>query len=296
MSVHAAFASIIGHCADHLVASAGYARRNDNPEGVHQLRIAIRRLRAAMSDFRQAAQGKRRPVIVGRLRAFQQQLGAAREWDVLIDETIGSMPRELRGRGLRNLIEAAEVRRAQAHKRVRAALDDPRYDDLLRQVLSWKDRHLRLNAPRVAREKQADSLSKPVAEFAGEIERARREKVQKLGKKIRKLDVAQLHELRILVKKLRYTVEFFSDLFPGRRAAQYLSALKKLQQVLGTAHDAVVAVDLVTTLETGEAQGVESIASTIRNWASACHERDRRKLVALWRRFEKHGDFCKHRS
>jgi hypothetical protein len=87
-----------------------------------------------------------------------------------------------------------------------------------------------------------------------------------------------------------YTVEIFGDVLPGLRSGRYLSALKKLQQVLGAAHDAIVAVDRVTTLEKSEGKFVKPAASLIRNWALACHKRNRKKLVALWRRLEK-SDF-----
>jgi triphosphatase len=288
MTVGAAFALIMGNCADHLAVSAKCASQSPNPQTVHQLRVAIRRLRAAVSDFRRTAQYKHRPVVLTKLRALQQQLGGAREWDVLIDETIGSTPRRLRGRGLRQVVEAAELQRTQGYDRARAALEDRGYTDLLPRVLLWKKRNLKLNTHHPANGIQSGALYRPVGEFAAELVRERRKKAKKLGKKIRKLDLKQLHRLRIRVKKLRYTVEFFGDVLPGLRTERYLSALKKLQQVLGTAHDTIVAVDLVTTLEKSEGKSVEPAASMIRNWALECHKRDRKKLVALWRRLETH--------
>jgi triphosphatase len=159
---------------------------------------------------------------------------------------------------------------------------------LLRQMLLWKERNLRLSIHHPANGIRADGLTQPVGEFAAEVLRARRKRAQKLGKKTRKLDLKQLHKLRIRIKKLRYTLEFFGDVLPGPRSGRYLLALKKLQQVLGTAHDAIVAVDRVTTLEKNEGKSLKHAASMIRNWALACHKRDRRKLGALWRRLEKY--------
>ena len=222
-----------------------------------------------------------------KLRALQQQLGGAREWDVLIDETIDSTPRHLRGRGLRQVVKAAELQRSQGYERARAALEDQRYTNLLRQVLLWKKRNLRLNIHHPANGIQSGALYRPVGEFAAELVRERRKKAQKLGKKIRKLDLEQLHKLRIRIKKLRYTVEFFGDVLPGLRSGRYLSALKNLQQVLGTAHDAIVAVDRITTVEKSEGKSVKPAASVIRNWALECRKRDRKKLGTLWRRLEK---------
>ena len=64
-----------------------------------------------------------------RLRECQQALGAAREWDVLIDQTIASMPKRARRR-LHPLVEAAEAQRADAHQRARAATLDAELVDV----------------------------------------------------------------------------------------------------------------------------------------------------------------------
>lgn len=292
MSIRAAFASITHTCTVHVVASADYARKSDNPEGIHQLRVGIRRVRAAFSIFRQIEPSRRRPAIIGKLHALQQKLGAAREWDVLIEETIGSMPRQLRnGQALRNLLKIAEVKRAQGHQRARAALEDPRCADLLLQLQSWIDNHFGLRPSR--NDPETDPLARQVAGFAAEVLGIRHAKARRLGKKIRKLENQELHQLRIRIKKLRYAVEFFRDLWPSRRAERYLSALKKLQQVLGTAHDATIALSLLATLPINEGKDTEHAATLVHDWAAACYERDRKELIDLWRRFAKHEGFWK---
>jgi hypothetical protein len=59
--------------------------------------------------------------------------------------------------------------------------------------------------------------------------------------------------------------------------------VKNLQQVLGTAHDATIAVSLLATLPINEGKDT----------AAACYERDRKELIDLWRRFAKHEGFWK---
>jgi hypothetical protein len=87
------------------------------------LRVGIRRLRAALSIFRQLEPGRRRLVVASKLRGLQQELGAAREWDVLVEETIGSVRQRLRNwQGLRKLVKGAEAKRSEAHQRARVAL------------------------------------------------------------------------------------------------------------------------------------------------------------------------------
>jgi CHAD domain-containing protein len=190
MSIRAALASITHTCTVHVVASADYARKSDNPEGIHRLRVGIRRVRAAFSIFRQIEPSRRRPAIIGKLRGLQQKLGAAREWDVLIEETIGSMPRQLRnGQALRNLLKIAEVKRAQGHQRARVALEDPRCADLLLQLQSWIDNHFGLRPS--GSDPETDPLARQVAGFA-EVLGIRHAKARRLGKKIRKLENQEL--------------------------------------------------------------------------------------------------------
>jgi CHAD domain-containing protein len=118
--------------------------------------------------------------------------------------------------------------------------------------------------------------------------------VRRLGKKLRRLDPQELHQLRIRIKKLRYAVEFFRDLWPGRRAGRYLSALKTLQQVLGRVNDASVAIGLVGQLGPSLGHDVEPALAALHEWAARCLERDR--LAELWQRFAKLKVFWKDES
>jgi CHAD domain-containing protein len=68
----------------------------------------------------------------------------------------------------------------------------------------------------------------------------------KLGKKVRELDAAGLHELRKALKKLRYTVDMFAGLYEGARMRDYLRALKELQDSFGSLNDAVMAGEALT--------------------------------------------------
>lgn len=69
--------------------------------------------------------------------------------------------------------------------------------------------------------------------------------------------------------------------------------VKNLQQVLGTAHDATIAVSLLATLPINEGKDTEHAATLVHDWAAACYERDRKELIVLWRRFAKHEGFWK---
>jgi len=72
MSVRECFAAIAQPCVTHVLAGANFADKNDDPEGIHQLRVAIRRMRAAFSIFQRDA-GKLSPSACGRATDIRTQ-------------------------------------------------------------------------------------------------------------------------------------------------------------------------------------------------------------------------------
>ena len=288
MSVMEAFAAVTRGCLDHITTAAAVARTSEGPEGIHQLRVGIRRLRAAFSVFGPALPS-RRPQVVTRLRTLQQRLGAAREMDVLLEETIARMPGMLRNRrGMRGLVRRVQTSRVACRRSARAALASRRCTTLLAQLGPAIDRYVRRsqNGPAGAR------MNEPIAAFAAEVLRSRDRKTRKLGDRIGDLGPDELHKLRIRIKKLRYTAEFFRDLVPGARTERYVRALKDLQQVLGTAHDAVVAPGLIARI--GRRGGAEAARAAIgvQDWAKACFNQAGRKLDRIWGRFAKYECPC----
>ncbi len=284
MSVTEAFIAVARGCIAHITAAAEAAQRGDDPEAIHQLRVGIRRLRAAFSVFSPALP-RRRPAVLRQSHVLQQRLGAARELDVLLDETIASMPDDLRNRrGMGEFIKSAEPMRVARHRRARAALVSTRWTELLAQLGPAIDRYVWQRAHGSAVSK---TMTQPIIGLAAEVMRSRHRKARKLGDKIRYLSPDDLHELRIQIKKLRYAADFFRDLRPGERTKLYLLALKDLQQVLGTMHDATVAAGLVAQIAQRSGAEAERAAMLVQRWANTCHKHEARKLPELWRRFAK---------
>jgi CHAD domain-containing protein len=281
MTAGEAFAAVTDGCIAHITDAAASARRSDSPEGIHQLRVGIRRLRAAFSVFGPALPSHR-PRIAAQLRSLQDQLGAARELDVLLEETIASMPKKRRKRrGMRELRKIVQAERAVRHRRTRSSLASRRCAEFLSRLEPAIDRYV--NRP----DDDNPRKTERVTVFAADVLRARRRKARKLGKKIGDLGPQKLHKLRIRIKKLRYAAEFFSSVARRGRSKRYLRALKDLQQRLGTSHDAIVASSLIDQMK-GEAAGDGKRAAKLaEDWANKCFKRVRRKLPGAWRRFDK---------
>ena len=293
MSVRNSFAAIAQACVAHVLASADYAYKSDDPEGIHELRVSIRRMRVAFSVFRGATPENYRFRIGDELRALQRKLGAAREWDVLVEETFASMPRRLRKQGsTEKLVRIAQNKRVEGYKSAHAALRDRHCTDLLLRLASWNESQFGRGAPPTWERKwNTDVLAGPASRFASEVMRAYHDKVRKFGKKIRKLDTVGLHRLRIQIKKLRYATEFFGSIWPSQRTKRYLSALKNLERVLGALHDATVAEGVVARLETAGGDDAKFASAPINRWLIKCQGRGRKEAIELLGRFAKQKSF-----
>jgi len=322
MTVRAAFTRIARACIDHIVANVDRANHGSDPEGVHQLRVGVRRLRAAFSVFRDVIPEQDRLSLIGELRWLHQELGPAREWDVMLKETLDAVMKQVETvDGMHQLQALAEARRVAAYERTRNALRDPRYTDLLLHLEGWIEGDLWSGAPTAPEQGTASAqlppvvetvdspspaganenvavvtsepglFDRPIAAFATEALGARHVKVHKLGHKIRKLNSEQVHRLRIRVKKLRYAAEFFRDLAPKKAGRRYASALKNLQEALGTIQDAATADRLIRALAAEAAPKVEREAGLLEGWIAANLLHDRKKLSDLWRDFSEHRPF-----
>ncbi len=230
---------IIGlSCLDHGVANERATREGDT-EGIHQMRVGLRRLRTAISIFKELAQGPETEAIKAELKWLTEQLAAARDLDVLIEQQV----RPLRaaapiGSAAALLKHELEARRAAELAKARAAVESDRYRSLgLRTALWLADGGwLRSAEPlSVARRER------PAAELAGEVLSQRTKKILKRSRRVAKLDAHARHKLRIGVKKLRYACEFFASLYTRskQRARQkrFSKTLKVLQGLLGTLND-----------------------------------------------------------
>jgi inorganic triphosphatase YgiF len=293
MSVGECLAAIAQPCVTHVLASVNFAYKSRDPEGIHQLRVAIRRMRAALSIFHSAMAQSYRPRLAVELRTFALKLGAARDWDVLVEETIASMPTRLRKqRPTANLIRIAQARRAEGDKRAHASLQDPQYTEVLLQLASWADSQFGSDGSLQQEGKwKPDVVADPAAGFAADLMQTFHDKARKLGNKVHELDPQEIHRLRIRIKKLRYATDFFGGFWPNRRTERYRAALKGLQQALGEFHDLTVADQLIAHSTATEGVDVKLSTALVNRWLTKYQRGLRKKVVESWREFAKQRPF-----
>lgn len=234
----AAFQTIARGCVRALIANENAVLSRD-AEALHRMRIALRRLRAAINVFSRVVGDRESARIKSELRWIGAQLGSARDLDVFMADVVRPL-RERHGhdRKTSRLCRNFERRRALAYGQVAASLQSERFRHLELELTRW------IEAGRWVTNRGGSARprrDRPVAQLAAEVLARRRKKLRRTGRHLAKLSRRDRHRLRIRAKKLRYAVEFLPGLFPGRkRAKRYretLSALQDLQDSLGAIND-----------------------------------------------------------
>ena len=230
-------------------------RIGTEPEALHDMRVACRRLRAAIRAFEPAIPSRQRARFERDLEWLGQQLGGVRDLDVqleLLARYRAKAPAEGRER-LTSFHDYLEIERQQRRAMMLAALDSDRYFRLLRDLEDFA-----LGQPNPS---QRSPTQAPIALVGRRaIKRAFR-RLLKLGDKIGATPTdEELHRLRIRAKRLRYLLEFLRDVTgkPGRRLVKDMI---RLQDLLGAHHDAVVAAAFVRHYIEGP--GAQSPAPTV---------------------------------
>ncbi|HET7679910.1 MAG TPA: CHAD domain-containing protein [Xanthobacteraceae bacterium] len=223
--------------------------RIGKPEGLHQMRVALRRLRAALSLFSPILTDTQSQELKSQLRWLNGELNAARELDVFITRVAKLVESRRHKPELAALLKDLRRRRAQAYAGVRSALSSFRFRDLVLNNAAWIEvGDWTRNADALVRAFR----ERPIVGTAADELQRRCKKIRKHGRHLRKLSPSRRHKLRIQAKKVRYAAEFFAAAFPGKRADKrrqtFVTALEKLQDTLGELNDISVHEDLTAGL------------------------------------------------
>lgn len=271
MTVEVGFAAICRTCLAQFQANLQGVLRENDPEYLHQARVALRRLRAALRLFRRVC-----PLASSELqqslRDWNAALGPARDWDVLCLETLPAIaPHFADAQAWAHFAAAAEINRAGARQAMRAALTESNPGRVLLQFQQWFAQKTWRDAVSAGIGEDSACLQ-PLSAFAKHALRAGRRKVRNMAQDFGALTPDACHALRIRVKRQRYAVEFFKSLHVGAKVKSRLNALVITQDGLGRGNDAHVATRLLGTLIGTEDQ---SVAAFVTGWlAHATMQRD----------------------
>ena len=228
-----AFAILRKHFAA-LLRKEGGTRLGEDPEQLHDMRVATRRIRAAIALFQAALPAE----VVGlreELGWVAAALGAVRDLDVLIGQLeAGGRPAEgLDDRALGAVAGVLSADRDQARANLVQTLDSPRYEKLL-AALTAVLQHGPVGA--------SPSSRVPAVVAAPSLIKERYRKVRTGGRRIdRTSKPADYHRLRIRAKRLRYALQFLAPIY-GEGVTALIRRTVRLQNLLGAHQDAEVAV------------------------------------------------------
>lgn len=249
LSAGAAVEAIGRACLMQIAANRAALRRVPGPEGVHQLRVATRRLRSTLSTFKAVVADQELEALKTELKWLAGELDEARNLDVFIGDIWRPEAREHHDRdGMAAFGKALLSAQTTAYQRVAAAIESTRFNRLMLTAAAW------LQAGPWT---QDDAPNAPLRDggarvFAAEALRRRRRKILKDGKALRKLDAEPRHQLRIQAKKLRYAAEDLAPLFGHhRRQARFIAGVKALQDSLGALNDLAFSTNLAAGVAVG---------------------------------------------
>lgn len=231
MNVAQAFSAIASSCFRHFRLNEELIVAQCDAAALHQARVSVRRLRAAMSLFGSAIRDSRFAELREELRWFTSSLGDARDLDVFLKGYGGELSKRDRGKLL--------AARKEAYRTANAAIDSNRFRLLLLNLLEWSE------TGDWRSKRKARASVKPFA-----VRRLDRlwTKWSEGGAQLTSLDEEQRHRFRIRVKKMRYAVEFLGSLFDEQKVRDFTKALEAMQESLGDLNDQSMARQLVADL------------------------------------------------
>lgn len=248
MTIGEAFAMIVQSCLRHFRLNEPLVASGMNAAALHQARVAMRRLRSALTLFRPVLVDADFPRLRSELRWFTDQLGDARNLDVILAARPrdGARPDPALARQLRR-------QRKEAYGRVQRTLAERRLPALILDLVAWSE---------VGDWRSREEAGLPIGAFSqARLDRAWK-RVRKQGKGLAALSAEDRHRLRIEMKKLRYAAEFFASLAPRKsrsRQKLFIGHLRELQELLGELNDIETRRQLAPRLfdEGGEAPETE---------------------------------------
>jgi inorganic triphosphatase YgiF len=284
--VSRAFQTVAFACLAHAQANErGILAGDPDPEYVHQMRVALRRVRSAFSVFGSVLPRPACQPAIDEIRWIGGSLGPARDWDVFATETLPPIGDAFPGHaGLARLAAGVAVLREAGNRGARAAVASERYERLLLRLSAW----LACEKWRAVMPEDAlPILAEPLQPFAVRALQRRHRRVRRRGRGHASFAPEERHQLRIAVKKLRYCAEFFGPIFEPDAVRAYARGLTALQNVLGVLNDAAVTGRLLGEVWARDPEVADSEPiGIVRGWTRQFMLERLSHLAEAWERFE----------
>jgi triphosphatase len=226
-----ALRSLIWSSLMHFQSNLSGAKSGDDAEYLHQARVALRRLRVVLRMTEKFRSDQQLAALSTEIAALCVALGRIREWDVFIAQTLQPMCTRMKGNAdSQTLLKVSKRQRDVCHA---ALFCESQLREIQRLILRFT---IWMHGPYWQNQRDMPQIG----EFATSRLKKLAKRFDRSSQNLDMLNVPRLHELRIIAKKLRYSAEFFSGLYDGKKARPFLASLSKVQDVLGQINDIAV--------------------------------------------------------
>ena len=282
-TVEEAYATVLEHCLDQMMVNQVAALETRSPEGLHQMRVALRRLRSALLVFSPMMNGEKEDSFKRDARWLTNALGRARDYDVVLADIIDPALASPKNKAavMKSLHSTAAEYREEAWRSALAVMRSKRTTRFILNIAlyletrGWREGRTR---------RELNAMREPLTSFAALALDKRLKSVQRLARDISELAVDDRHELRKRLKKLRYALSFFAGLYPRAAANSYLTRLSNLQKVFGSLNDLQTAEGILRELSKKNPRFKAPGERLVAHHKERAEE-DWRSALTLWRDF-----------
>ncbi len=245
-TVEEALDQVLRHCLAHIVSNEPALVETADEEALHQMRVGLRRLRAALAVFAPVLDPAMMQDMNAKARRLAGLLGVARDYDVFRGELVAPL-KESGDESIKLLDRAAILEQITAWDAALRAVSSTEFTQTcLSLALHIEEKSWRKRADHDP--SMAMMLAMPARQFAERALTKRLKKAKSLGENIDQLKLTERHELRKRLKSLKYAVGFFASLYPKKPVTKKIKKLSALQDVFGSLNDLAVAEEIVRTL------------------------------------------------
>lgn len=280
-------AAVLSNALEHFTGNWASLRETEAPESIHQLRVALRRMRSALGVFKRVIKLPELEDIRQEAKRIASALGPARACDAFRQNALGgpfqSNPQLLKGATA--LLEAVEAQRTEGYAAARLLMEDAATTQFVLAVQSFILRRAWRTA--LAAEDLGLLTSEGRVFGAAVLYRLLRRAVKR-GRHLRTMTDEERHELRIILKNLRYSAEFFGSLFEdGKTLRTFLKLVAKLQEDLGAHNDAATAHSFINGLGLPPDGDTQFASGFVLGWYRHATAMADRHLTETWKSFKK---------
>lgn len=283
MTIEVAFRLTLLECLAQVAANAPAIFERRNQEGLHQMRVGLRRLQVALKAFGKEYSTPQIRELRRRAKALADNIAPARELDIFIDELLDG-PARVSPHDFQNFHARALSARDLAWDRAASTTASREFSEFLDDVA--------LAAESAVQSEERNLRSRDSLRSRGSrsLEKLLR-KAQRRGRHPRKLDDRERHRLRIALKSLRYAAEFYLPLYDRKRSERYLRKLKALLEDLGALSDVANLRSTLATLTISDRASDSFASGLLFGWHGLRATRLRKRAIRRWRDFRRVDPF-----